>query len=181
MNIAETLAALHAQANPDNAAGMARFGINPASTLGVSMPFLRGLAHKIGRDHALALQLWDSGIHEALILAALVADPRQVDEALLERWVLDLDSWDVCDQACLNLFRLSPAAWEKALAWAARPETFVRRAGFVLMATLAVHGKKIPDERFHEFFPAVLAAAPGVPALTCLPVAGSTRYLRNTG
>jgi 3-methyladenine DNA glycosylase AlkD len=159
MLLDEVIMTLHSQANPANVAGMARFGINPHNTLGISMPFLRSLARQCKRDHALAIQLWDTGIHEARILAGLVADPRQVDETLMERWVLDFDSWDVCDQVCLNLFRLAAHAWDKALAWPARPETFVRRAGFVLMATLAVHGKKILDERFHEFFPAILAAA----------------------
>lgn len=158
MDIAGILSALQAQANPANVVGMARFGINPHNTLGISMPFLRSLARQVGRDHPLALQLWETGIHEARILASLVADPRQVDDALLERWVLDFDSWDVCDQVCLNLFHRSPLAWEKALAWSSRPETFVRRAAFTLMATLAVHAK-FPDERFHEFFPAILAAA----------------------
>jgi 3-methyladenine DNA glycosylase AlkD len=159
MNAEEILQYLRSLANPDNVAGMARFGINPSSTLGVSMPALRGLGRKIGRDHVLAQELWDSGVHEARILAALVDHPRLVSEAQMETWVLDFDSWDVCDQVCSNLFDRTPFAWDKAHAWSSRPEEFVRRAGFVLMAALATHDKKASDVQFAALLPSMLAAA----------------------
>lgn len=159
MNVEEILAILRSQANPDNVAGMARFGINPSNTLGISIPVLRNLARQIGRDHCLAQELWASDVHEARILAALVDDPRQVDEAQMETWVLDFDSWDVCDQVCSNLFDRTHFAWEKAHAWSARSEEFVRRAGFVLMAALATHDKKASDAQFVALFPLMLAAA----------------------
>jgi 3-methyladenine DNA glycosylase AlkD len=159
MNVEEILAILRSQANPDNVAGMARFGINPSNTLGISIPVLRGLARQIGHDHGLAQELWASGVHEARILAALVDNPRQVDEAQMEAWVLDFDSWDVCDQVCSNLFDRTPFAWEKAHAWSVRPEEFVRRAGFVLMAALATHDKKASDAQFVALFPLMQAAA----------------------
>lgn len=153
--VSEILDTLRSQANPDNVAGMARYGINPENTLGISMPFLRGLAKEIGRDHELALELWASGIHEARILTALVGDPRQVTEAQMEAWVVDIDSWDVCDQLCGNLFDRTPFAYTKAHQWSARPEEFVKRAGFVLMTQLAVHDKKTGDEAFEAFFPLI--------------------------
>jgi len=145
---------LRAFANPENVAGMARFGINPAGTLGVSIPNIRALA-KGRRDHQLALDLWDSGIHEARILAAMVDDPAQVTESQMEAWVLDFDSWDVCDQVCMNLFDRVPNAFKKAEEWAGRPEEFVKRAGFALMAVLAWHHKTAPDERFLAFLPII--------------------------
>jgi 3-methyladenine DNA glycosylase AlkD len=155
----EILDKLKAQANPANVEGMARYGINPHNTLGVPMPVLRGMAREIKRDHPLALQLWDSGLHEARILAGLIADPRQVDEALMERWVHDFDSWDVCDQVCSNLFDRTPFAYSKAPEWSSRQPEFVKRAGFVLMAALAVHDKKAPDSAFEPFFPLILREA----------------------
>ena len=118
------------------------------------MPFLRGLARQIGRDHPLALELWASGVHEARILAALVDDPRLVTEEQMESWVADLDSWDVCDQLCGNLFDKTPFAYGKAAEWSSRPETFVKRAGFVLMTQLAVHDKAATDESFRDFLDA---------------------------
>jgi len=146
-------------ANPDNVAGMARFGISARNTLGVPMPALRSLARQLGRDHGLALELWASGIHEARILAALVDDPAQVADAQMEQWVLDLDSWDVCDQLCSNLLDRTPMAISKAKVWSRRPETFVKRAGFVLMAALSVHDKKSPDRVFLAFLPLIERAA----------------------
>jgi len=141
-------------ANPANVAGMARFGINPVGTLGVSIPNIRALA-KGRRDHQLALDLWASGIHEARILAAMVDDPAQVTASQMESWVVDFDSWDVCDQVCMNLFDRVPIAFEKAAEWAARPEEFVKRAGFALMAVLAWHDKTAPDDRFLAFLPII--------------------------
>lgn len=155
----EVIERLKASANPENVQGMARYGINPHNTLGVSMPLLREMAREIKRNHALALELWDSGIHEARILAGLIADPRQVDEQLLERWVQDFDSWDVCDQVCSNLFDKTPFAYSKAVEWSSRQPEFIKRAGFVLMAALALHDKKAPDSDFEPFFTLILGEA----------------------
>lgn len=145
------LAELRAIANPDNVAGMARFGINPENTLGIDIPTLNGIAKRHRRKHDLAQALWDSGIHEARLLAAMVDDPKAVTPKQMERWVADFDSWDICDGACGKLFDRTPYAYEKAIEWAGRPEEFVKRAGFVMAATSAVHDKRAPDERFLPF------------------------------
>lgn len=150
VSVEKMLASLQEKANPHNVAGMARFGINPQGTLGVSVKDLRLLARG-HRDHNLALGLWQSGIHEARILAALVDDPAQVTERQMDAWAADFDSWDVCDQACLILFDKTPFGPAKAVEWAARPEEFIKRAGFALMAGLAWHDKKAPDSLFLEF------------------------------
>ena len=146
-------------ANPANVAGMARYGINPENTLGISIPALRAIAKEIGKDHDLAQELWASGVHEARILAAFIDDPKQVTEAQMEQWVADFDSWDVCDQVCGNLFDRTAYAYPKALDWSSREEEFVKRAGFALMAWLPVHDKKARDEQFEIFFPAILRAS----------------------
>jgi 3-methyladenine DNA glycosylase AlkD len=151
----DILARLESLASPANVAGMARYGINPTNTLGVSIPRLRAMAKEIGRDHGLALELWESGIHEARMLAGFIDDPALVNEAQLERWVGDFDSWDVCDQICSNLFDRTPLAYAKAIAWSSREEEFVKRAGFVLMAALAVHDKKAPAGSFRKFLPII--------------------------
>lgn len=159
MNSEEVVAYLKTLANPAAVEGMARYGINPAGTLGVSMPDLRALARRTGKDHRLAQDLWETGLHEARILASLVDDPREVDEEQLERWVKDFDSWDVCDQVCSNLFDRTPFASQKAVEWSGRSEEFVKRAGFVLMAGLAVHDKKAADEQFEGFLPLIVREA----------------------
>jgi len=155
----QILERLRAQANPANVEGMARYGINPHNTLGVSIPVIRQMAKEAGKDHALAEALWDSGVHEARILASMVDDPKQVTEEQMERWVKDFDSWDVCDQVCSNLFDRTPFAYQKAFEWSERSEEFVKRAGFVLMAALASHDKMAPDENFEQFFPLIVREA----------------------
>ena len=141
--------------NPANVAGMARFGIASTNTLGIPVPALRALAKRVGKDHQLALALWDTGIHEARSLAAMVDEPAKVSKRQMDRWASQFDSWDVCDGCCFDLFDKTPYAYEKAAAWSARPEEFVKRAGFALMAALAVHDKKAPDHRFIELLPII--------------------------
>ena len=143
------------RASPHDLAGMARFGINTASAYGVRMPVLRGLARELGRDHELAGALWATGIHEGRILAGLIGEPDKVTPREMERWVLDIDSWDVCDGLMGNLYTRGPHGWAKAHAWTARPEEFVKRAGFVLMARLAVHDKAALDRAFLDCLPAI--------------------------
>lgn len=156
---AQVIKKLKNLAEPKNVAGMARFGINPRGTLGVSIPKLRDLAKKIGRDHALAQKLWATGIHEARLLAGFIDDWRLVTEVQMEKWARDFDSWDICDQVASNLFDKTPAAYQKAKTWAKRPEEFVKRAGYVLMAALAVHDKQAADSSFRQFFPLIKSGA----------------------
>jgi 3-methyladenine DNA glycosylase AlkD len=134
---------------------MARFGINPENTYGVSIPKLRKVAKETGRKHALAQQLWASGIHEARILASMIDEPEMVTAMQMESWVSEFDSWDVCDQCCNNLFDKTGFAHRKAEEWSGRGEEFVKRAGFVMMATLAVHDNKATDEGFLRFLPII--------------------------
>lgn len=151
MNFREIIKQLKSLSNPENVAGMARFGINPNNTYGVSIPTLRNMAKEIGRDHRLAQHLWKSSIHEARILASFIDNPDDVNEEQMERWVEVFDSWDVCDQVCSNLFDKTIFAYNKAFEWSRREEEFVKRAGFVLMACLSVHDKNAPDEDFIKF------------------------------
>lgn len=151
MQYEEILKRLKSLSNPEAVAGMARFGINPENTYGVSIPNLRAMAKEIGRNHNLAQQLWKSGIHEAQILASMIDNPAEVTEEQMERWVKDFNSWDVCDQCCANLFEKTKFAYQKAIEWSSRKEEFVKRAGFVLMARLALHNKKTPNNQFGEF------------------------------
>lgn len=159
MTCGEVLRLLKSKKNPRNIAGMARFGISPKNTLGVPMPYLRWLGRKIRTDHQLALKLWRSRFHEARILASLVGDPQLLTRAQAESWVKQIDSWDVCDQTCLNLLDKTPYAWKLAREWTRRKETFVKRAGFALMAVLAVHDKTATDSKFKGLFPLLLAGS----------------------
>ncbi len=153
------IAKLRALSKPENLIGMARYGIVPKNGLGVSIPHLRSIAKECGKNHALAQKLWASGIHDVRILAALVDEPEKVSPAQMDRWVKTFYSWDVCDQVCGNLFDKTPYAYDKARVWRRDPREYVKRAGFVLMAVLAVHDKRADDAQFIEFLPMIREGA----------------------
>ncbi len=156
MDRAQLVAHLRSLRSGANAAGQRRFGIAPRGEhLGIAIPVLRQIARDHRRDHALALGLWASGIHEARILAAYVDDPERVTGRQMDAWARDFDSWDVCDQVCGNLFDRTPHAPAKAEAWSARRAEFVKRAGFTLMACLAWHRDDLPDRLFLGFLPLI--------------------------
>jgi len=159
MEVNEVISRLQSLVESGTRESMAHLGINTEHALGVRVPALRGLAKEIGTDHPLAQALWQTGVHEARILACMIADPEQADGALMDAWVDDFNSWDLGDQCCANLFWKVPEAWDKAVAWAGREEELSRRAGFALMATLALHHESASDEAFSPFFPFIEEAA----------------------
>ena len=139
--------------NEHNLEGMRRIGINVTNAYGsVSVPELRKIGKTIGKNHDLAIKLWSSGIHEARILASLIDEPDKVTESQMDRWAMEFDSWDICDQCCGNLFDKTAFAYSKAVEWSLREDEYVRRAGYVLMAELAVHDKDAGNEIFIMFF-----------------------------
>ena len=148
--IKQILTRLHSLADTKSIPGMARFGIETSGRLGISIPQLRKIAKQTGKDHELALSLWDTGIPEARILASMIDDPARVTSAQSDSWVRDFNSWDICDQVCSNLFDKTPFAWEKIGEWA---------ADYVMIACLAMHDKGTPDASFTATFPIITAGA----------------------
>lgn len=157
--VADLLAVLRSMGSEKDRAGMARYGINVENAFGVSIYQLRWIAKRVGTDHSLALSLWATGNHEARLLACFVDDPSAVTERQFESWARDFDSWDICDQATTSLFDLTKHAWRKAFEWAARDEEWVKRAGFTLMAGLAVHDKSASDQRYRKLLPVIARGA----------------------
>jgi 3-methyladenine DNA glycosylase AlkD len=154
-SVEEVLKKLKAKSKPDQLEGMARYGMTVENRLGVSVPDMRKIAKEAGRDHQLALALWKAGITEAMVVASMVDVPEEVTEEQMEEWVKDFNSWDVCDQVCMNLFEKTPLAWKKVLDWSRREEEFVKRAAFALIACLAWHNKEAPDEEFIKLIPVI--------------------------
>jgi 3-methyladenine DNA glycosylase AlkD len=136
-----------------NVKSMARFGIRARKVYGVAKPKMDALAKRIGKSHQLALQLWDSGVHDARILAGMLDEVRCVTSAQMDRWVRDFDNWDVCDGTCCHLFTFAGPAWQKAIQWSGRKPEFQKRAGFALMAYLAVHDKNAVDSKYLRLLP----------------------------
>jgi 3-methyladenine DNA glycosylase AlkD len=131
--------------------GMARFAIPSDKAFGVTVGDIRKVAKQLGRDHDLALDLWETGLYEPRMLACFVDDPKQVTPTQMDRWCRDFDSWAICDTACFHLFDRTPHSWRKVEQWAGRRDEFVKRAAFALLATLALHDKKTGDQPFVEF------------------------------
>jgi 3-methyladenine DNA glycosylase AlkD len=134
-----------------NVEGMARFGIRAEKVFGVSKPKLDALARKIGKNHALGLALWSTGIQDAKILAGLISEPGRVTASQMEMWVRDFDNWDSCDGTCCHLFVFADAAWAKAFAWTKRKEEFQKRGGFAMAACLAYRDKSAGDAKYMSF------------------------------
>jgi 3-methyladenine DNA glycosylase AlkD len=153
MDLKETLNRLEALGRRKNIEGMKRFNIAATKTFGVTAPKIRMLAGQIGKDHSLALALWDSGYHEARILAALIAEPEKAKLKQLDRWVRDIENWAQCDACCLEYFQKTQYAPRLPERWTKNRGEFVRRAGIVMIAAMAVHHKKSSDEEMMAYFP----------------------------
>ncbi len=149
---------LKAQGNPSALEAMARFGLT-GRRYGVKVPVLRKMAREIGKHHTLALELWETGIAEARILASMIDDPKQVTPKQMDRWVQDFDAWDVCDQACMNLFDKTPLAWDKVVEWSESERELVKRAAYALIAVLAWHDRTAPDDQFIALLPIIRKGA----------------------
>ena len=158
-DIQEVMAVLHAAADPEALSGMARFAIATDGRLGISIPSLRRIAKAILPSHTLALDLWDTRVQEARLLASMIDVPSETTEAQLERWAADFNSWDICDQVCDNLIEHTPFAWQKIAEWHTREEEFVKRAAYALIACKAWHDKAAPDSQFTALFPAIKSGA----------------------
>jgi 3-methyladenine DNA glycosylase AlkD len=151
----EVLKRLGTKARPEQLKGMAQYGMVTERRLGVSVPDMRKIAKDLGKDHKLAIELWKTKIPEAMIVAAMIDEPDKLTEKQMDDWVKDINSWDVCDQVCMNLFEKTPLAWRKILEWSKREEEFVRRTAFSLIACLAWHDRQAEDERFIKLLPII--------------------------
>jgi 3-methyladenine DNA glycosylase AlkD len=151
MNIDDVIKLLESLFDPISVKGMERFGIKPLNNYGITVSKLREIAKKIGKNHDLAIQLWDTGIRDARILAALIEIPKLVSEEQMEKWVNEFDSWDICDHCCGNLFDKTEFAFKKAFDWSNRNDEYVKRASFALMAWSSVHNKNADDSIFEDF------------------------------
>ncbi|MBP6927764.1 MAG: DNA alkylation repair protein [Caldisericales bacterium] len=150
-SVEEAIKILSSAGKKENREGMAKFGINTEKAFGVSVVRIREIAKMVGKGHEKAQKLWETGFHEARIMACLIDNPKMVTREQAENWALEFNSWDLCDQCCMNLLDRLPFSYELAAEWAKREEEYIKRAGFAIMASLALHDKKAPDEKFLQF------------------------------
>ena len=157
--VGDALAWLERRGTKRNRDGMARYGIVAPKSFGVSVATIRDLGKRLGRDHELALALWDTGWYEARMLTPFVDEPARVTPAQMDRWARDFDNWAICDGVCFHLFDRTPHAWSKIEQWSTRREEFIKRAAFALLASVALHDKKAPDAPFVKSLPLIEGAA----------------------
>lgn len=157
--VREALAALEGMSTQKDRDNLVRFGINAKNALGVSMANVQKLAKRLGRNHELAGALWDTGVYEARMVASFVDDPALVTPAQMERWCRDFDNWGIVDTVCFKLFDRVPHAWAKVEPWSRKKGEFQKRAGFALLACLALHDKKTGDEPFLRALPLIEEAS----------------------
>lgn len=159
MTVTEIVEKLGSLGSTANVAGMERFGIVTSESFGISAPVLKELAREVKKQaadrHSLAQELWKTGIYEARAIAFLIDDPKQVTKKQMDAWTKDFDNWATVDGTCGYLFCRTPFAYEKAVEWTAKKPEFVKRAGFSLMAYLAVHDKKADDSKLAAFLPVI--------------------------
>lgn len=155
MKVEDVIARLEKVADPEYREGLKRYNLPIENALGVRVPNIRKIAKEIGKDHDLALQLWESPWRECRVVATMIADPERVTEELMEEWAAQFDSWGICDCCCGYLFDKTPYAYGKAREWSEREEEFVKRAGFSLIACLAVNDKQAEDKTFLDLLPII--------------------------
>jgi 3-methyladenine DNA glycosylase AlkD len=158
-NVDAVLRTLKRLGTEANVAGMARYGIQSPKALGVSLADLRGVAKELGQNHALALELWETGWHEARMLSSFIADPNEITASQMDRWVRDFDNWAITDTVCFSLFDRTRHAWTKIDEWSRRRAEFERRAAFALLASMALHDKSGPDAEYRKRLPLVKKCA----------------------
>ncbi|MBD3187255.1 DNA alkylation repair protein [Candidatus Bathyarchaeota archaeon] len=159
MDVTSIITRLETLSDPSSVKSMKRVGITPVKSFGVRIPDLRALAKEIGKNHDLALKLWQVDYRETRILASMIDDLERVDDAQMEHWVDDFTYWEICDQVIMNLFGRHPIAWKKALEWSKREKEYTKRAGYVIMARLAVTEKGAPDVKFEDFYHSIVVGA----------------------
>jgi 3-methyladenine DNA glycosylase AlkD len=159
MTVEEVLAWLREHGSQEQIDGLARYGITTDRAVGVSVGTLQSLAKRLGKDHTLAEQLWETGCYEARMLASFIGEPARVTPEQMDAWVEDFDNWAVCDTVCFHLWDRTPHAWQKARQWATAEREFVKRTGFVLMACLVAHDDDAQDADFLPFLPLIEESA----------------------
>jgi len=159
MTVDEVIAGLKELGNPENVARMERYAIVTAKSFGVPTPALKQFAKEVKKRatdrHMLAQELWETGIYDARAVGFLIDDPKLVTKKQMEAWAKDFDNWATVDGTCCYLFCRTPFAYEKAVEWAGKKPEFIKRAGFAMMAYLAVHDKRAPDEKLAGFLPLI--------------------------
>lgn len=158
-SVDEALRWLETTGSKKNIEALERYGIVAPRAFGVTVGDTKKYAKRVGLDHALACELWQSGWYEARLLAAFVDDPKLVTVRQMNRWAAEFDNWAIVDTVCFHLFDRTSQAWSRVPIWAKAKPEFTRRAAFALLWSLSAHDKRASDSDFERFLPAIESAA----------------------
>lgn len=149
MNCKTAMAKLKAAGSAQTRKTYARHGIK-GEIFGVSYAALYALQKQIQVDHALALELWATGNHDARVLAAMVADPAQIDNELAEAWVKAIDNLALAG-AVNGPIRKSKLAVRKAAKWTKSKDEWIASAGWHIVAGLALYEPELSEDYFAAY------------------------------
>jgi 3-methyladenine DNA glycosylase AlkD len=149
MDAQETLATLRSLGTEQNRKIYRRHGAGE-DVYGVSFAHLKDLKKKIKTDHDLAVALWDSGNHDARMLAAMIVDPKRLDPKTLDTWAKGLRNYVETD-ALGGIAAKTAHARETMARWIAADEEWIASAGWRILAYVAMGGDGLPDEYFERF------------------------------
>ena len=160
MTIEEVIVQLNELSNPEKAEfKKKKYNIQAENTLGIYNVDLNQLARKIGKDSTLAIQLFESNIYEARLLCAKIFPIAELNEKLIEKWVITFENWEVTDTFCMGVFAKSKFAVPKIFEWGDRQPEFERRCSFATIAGFCSHDKKVSNKIFQSFFPIIIHAS----------------------
>jgi 3-methyladenine DNA glycosylase AlkD len=157
--VATALAWLRKHAKKSVRDGMARYAIPSDKALGVLMGDIQKLAKQLGRDHGLALELWETDVYEARMLCAYIDEVDKVTPARMDTQARAFDNWAICDTLCFALWVRSPHAFAKIHKWSGHRAEYVKRAAFALLASMALKHKESTDADYLRCLPLVEKAA----------------------
>jgi 3-methyladenine DNA glycosylase AlkD len=157
--VKEIVASLKRMGSKSVRDGMVRYGLPPDNAFGIPVGKMQTFAKDIGRNHELALALWETGYYESRMVAAFIDDPALVTALQMDRWCKDFDNWGIVDTVCFKLFDQTPHAWKKVEQWSKKREEFQKRAAFALLASLAGHDKAASNQQFLRCLPLIEKAS----------------------
>ena len=159
VTLADTLAWLESQGSAEGRAALDRYGITATEPFGVPVGVMRQHAKRLGTQHELALELWETGRYEARMLTTMLADAGRVTAKQADAWVRECDNWALTDTLCFGLLDRTRFAWPRISKWSRARALFVKRAGFALLWSLSTHDRTAEDRAFVEALAHVEAQA----------------------
>ena len=137
---------------------MRQKGVDYKINWGVSLPDLQKMAQQYGKNLELAVALWQENIRECKILATLIMPAGEMDDALAEKWMGEINSQDLAEMASFNLFQHLRHAAELSYGWTKSNRVVEQMCGYLVLSRLFMKGENPHGSRIGEFMDNVALA-----------------------